>query len=193
MSQTPLNASHGRDATEKDLLYLKARGLPEHALAGDIKLYQVKKEGANFGKWCWTWGKAFLGFHGQFPKITETGSIEARFNKGKVIPFPNEEDDEKKLGFDRLDVANLLKKRALRLAALEQNTDEDGANHLFAASFQTPEKQPIVPKGTNPPGAPIKVKGEPLKRTHTVAFPPIDDEGSATEDMDEPPSKKQRL
>jgi hypothetical protein len=152
--QTPPNAEHGREATEKDLLYLQARGLPDHALAADIKLYQVKKEGLNLGKWCWTWGKSFLGFHGQFPKAEETGSLFHRFNKGKIIPFPTEENDEKKLGYDRLDVASVIRKRQLRLAAAETNEEND---YLTPAS---------TPKATKPPS---------LKRTNTMAFPPLED------------------
>lgn len=171
MSLTPFNALHGRDATDKDLLYLQARGLPDHALACDIKLYQVKKEGANFGKWCWTWGKAFLGFHGQFPKIEENGSIAARFDKGKILPFPNETDDEKKLGFDRLNVAVILRKRALRLAAQEASD---------AVEF---DERP----------APVKPRATTLKREQTIAFPPIDDEEGITEEMNEPPTKKPKL
>lgn len=122
----PKDAEHGRQANDNDLLYLQARGLPDHALKQDIKLFQVKKEGAaNFGCWFWSWGKAWLGLHGRFPKIGERGSILERFESGKIIPFPGLIDPEAKLGFAQLDVASILRKRKLRQALAEQEEGDD--------------------------------------------------------------------
>jgi len=123
-SKVPRNPVHGREATQADYDYLLAHGLPEHALMHDIKLYQVSKEGKNFGSWCWIWGDAFLGFHGQMPRVLEDpNSLKSRFNKGRLIPFPKLDDDEAKLGFKRIDVPAILKGIRMRQALADNTPD----------------------------------------------------------------------
>ena len=197
---TPQNPEHGREATTKDLAFLRKLGLPKHALAHHIRLYQVGKDGPNFGKWMWMWGDAFLGFHGQFSAMGRRGAIDIRFNKGDILPFKKSETDIKlQLGFGKANVPEILKQIASEM--------EEADN---VESEQTPIK-PSAPKRI--PGAPIKpikviTMTEALKRPNPFILPEKsleegdeeeDDHGMAEELGDEeksyfePPTKKQKI
>lgn len=139
MSRIPENAVHGRQATEREFNFLRGCGLPEHAKIFDVILRQSQKEGANFGAWFWVWGSSFLGFHGQIPTknvMTDPNSLHHRFLKGKIIPFPNEQTQEKQVGYDRIDVSAIIQQRKMREAVAAYN-----------APAATP---PQPPKTSNP-------------------------------------------
>lgn len=96
---TPRNARHGRQASEEERqMLVDVYGLPDHALADNIVLKQCGENAKpeNQGKWFWTWGDAFFGFHARMNKATN----QARFKSLKLKPFPNETTYDGQLGYD---------------------------------------------------------------------------------------------
>lgn len=96
---TPRNARHGRPASEDERqMLVEVYGLPDHALADNLVLKQCGENAKpeNHGKWFWTWGDAFFGFHGRMNKSAN----QTKFKNLKLKPFPNELTLDGQLGYE---------------------------------------------------------------------------------------------
>lgn len=118
---TPKNAISGRTIYPSEFKELQSKfpkTMLKYVHMEDVCLGQTKNsESKNYLRWFWTWGSAFLGFHGAIKKE----ALDKNWKMKKIKPFPNEKIEKHQFGIGRVSMAQLM----LEAEEAEQQQQEE--------------------------------------------------------------------
>lgn len=158
---TPTSAVSGRQVSIQEFKELRAKAhstMLKWFHIEDVTLGQTKKqESANYGRWFFTWGNAFLGFYGAISKE----QLHRAWKMKKLRPFPNEKDEAKQFGIGRISMSQLLE----QADAPEEEPFEFSKQVKRKLDFDDVEDDPAPEPKPGPPKKKQKIAQEEPKES----------------------------